>query len=177
MSGICSLDLQAPEQWVHKKHPMTQCSLTLVRIEGKRKSYNNWVERPPIQHPFRVSVLQSRTCTSPPFNTGLVQPGKEEMISLSAAAVGAQAVMTHGCAFPGEESHTMDPQLEWEKKTLLTSAHIQLLSSRKDIPHTYWHIVRLICARMRVYFVGFLLLGIVMVFLSYSMSCKGNCFA
>lgn len=81
------------------------------------------------------------------------------MISLS-----AHAIMTHGCAFPGEESYTMDPQLEWETKTLLSSAHIQLLSSGKDIPHTYWHIVQLICARMCVYFVGFLLLGIAMIF-------------
>lgn len=43
----------------------------------------------------------------------------EEMISLSAAAVEAEAIMTHGCALPGEESYTMDPQLGWGKKQLL----------------------------------------------------------
>lgn len=52
-------------------------------------------------HPLGVSALQSEACTIPPFDAGLVQPGNEEMISLSAAAVAAQAVMTHGCAFSG----------------------------------------------------------------------------
>lgn len=52
------------------------------------------------------------------------------MISLSAATVGVQAIMTHGCVFPalgGEESYTMDPQLDCEK-TPVTSAHKQLRS-------------------------------------------------
>lgn len=55
---------------------------------------------PQIQHPFMVSALQSSTYTTPPSNTGVDQPGNEEMISLSAATVRAPAVMTHGCVLP-----------------------------------------------------------------------------
>lgn len=42
---------------------------------------------PQTQHPFRVSVHQSHTCTSLSFGVGLVQPETEEVISLSVAAV------------------------------------------------------------------------------------------
>lgn len=55
---------------------------------------------PQIQHPFMVSALQSSMYATPPSSTGLVQPGNKEMISLSAATVGATAVMTHGCVLP-----------------------------------------------------------------------------
>lgn len=55
---------------------------------------------PQIQHPFMVSALQSSMYTTPPSSTGLIQPGNKEMISLSAATVGATAVMTHGCVLP-----------------------------------------------------------------------------
>lgn len=60
-------------------------------------------------------MLRSRTCTTPPSDIGLIQPGNEEMISLSAATVGVQDVMTHACVFPvlGGEPHTMDPQLDF----------------------------------------------------------------
>lgn len=50
---------------------------------------------------LRYSILSGsvcsrvKTCTSPPSSTGLVQPGNEEMISLSAAAAWVEAVMTH----------------------------------------------------------------------------------
>lgn len=47
-----------------------------------------------------VSALQSSMYTTPPSSTGLIQPGNKEMISLSAATVGATAVMTHGCVLP-----------------------------------------------------------------------------
>lgn len=92
MSVISSLDSKTMDsQETPDDSVLANCGLN-----GKRKSCNNWVEKPRIQHPLR-DVLQSRTCTSPCSDTGLDQPGNQEMISLSAATVGVQFVMTHDC--------------------------------------------------------------------------------
>lgn len=85
------------------------------------------------------------------------------MISLSAAAVGAQAAMTHGCVFPAlRGSCTMDPQLDCED-TLVSSAHKQPLSGRHTTYIlTYWE------AGMCMDVCLFLLLGIAAIFWSHS---------
>lgn len=70
-------------------------------------------------------MLESRVCRTPPTNTGLVQAGNEEIISLSAATFGVQAVMMHASVFPalGGEPCTMDPQLGGGKNTRGGESH------------------------------------------------------
>lgn len=80
------------------------------------------------------------TCTSPPTDTGLVQPGNEEMISLSVAAVGTQAIYNARCCVSCLQGKNL---IQWIHSVKAKNPNI---FHGNDFSCTYWHIVYMLIA-------------------------------
>lgn len=82
----------------HTKKPIDLLRLN-SRIGGKRKVLMWWKSH--------LCISNKRHTKSHPLSSDLIQPGSMEVISLSVASAGAQAILTHARVFPGlrEELH------------------------------------------------------------------------